>query len=111
MGQPQEPRKLDFVSKTMAASGEVIAGVPGQVLRVYRMSSSPSADLSGKSSFTDGSGGTQMYGSYDWALKSEYGFDQNGTAYLELTAGNGLFIILASSTNTEVNVYYEFVTP
>lgn len=103
------PIELKPLHIIMADSGEVVAGVPGAVLRFYRISSSPSADLTGLGTFNDGV--TTYYGSYNWKVGSEYGFDENGMAYIELPVGLGLDITLPSSTNTAVNVLYEISTP
>ncbi len=103
------PKKLIPKHIIMAASGEVVAGVPGAVLRFYRMSAGPSADLSGLATFNDGV--TSYYGTYDWKAGSEYGYDENAAAYIELPTGLGLDITLPSSTNTAVNVLYEVSSP
>lgn len=103
------PRELKALHIIKGASGEVVAGVPGAVLRFYRISASPSSDLTGLATFNDGT--TTYYGSYNWKAGAEYGFDENGMAYIQLPTGLGLDITLPSSTNTAVNVLYEISTP
>ncbi len=103
---PIELKPLHIIK---GASGELVAGVPGAVLRFYRMSANPSADLTGLSTFNDGV--TSYYGGYNWKTGSEYGYDQDGQAYIELPVGLGLDITLAASTNTAVNLLYEISTP
>jgi len=92
-----------------SSSGEVIAGVAGARLRIFRMDASPTGDVSGLTTFNDGV--TTYYGGYDWKEGAHYGFDFNGLAYIELPTGLGLDITLGTAQDTAVNVMYEVVTP
>ncbi len=102
-------KHLQWETVTMSDTGTVKAAVAGSRYRFYRCSFSPSADLSGQATLDEGS--TARYGVYDGKAGAEYGFDQGGTAYVELATNTALKITLPSATATDVNIMYEIVTP